>query len=370
MDLPGSELARITRVAELARVDFAKAPVTLEATDDPPTLRASYRGAYCAGSLTTALATPPDNPLGLSIDGRELRAITQLLAGAPTVTLGVARGALTIRDGTSTASLRAAQEPELWQQTPDADQAAATWSVTLDRPVLATEVELAGQFVAETNAAPILQGIRLAAKGNQLRLNAADSVGAIYATSLTTAAAAGAGAAVLMPKDLLAGLRLLGDGPVHLFQTAGGRVTVWQPAGAGTPGEAVFTAGPLDGAWPNFQAALAGGEDGTTTVVLPAGEVLAVTAAAEALQTGRDVELVGQDDGTVTLRTPDGDHGTFARRVAGDASFVGVRRLDAATLHQAARLGAELVLGVPADTRRAVVVTAGARWLWLVPKYA
>lgn len=348
----GSELKYLANTAELARLDLETAPLTLATIKGG--LVAKYQGAYSSGQRLVRIQDAP--PTDVAVSAARLRDLASLFDDSDNVTVG--REGNTIRFGTPSAALSLATAGPPLGLSPFVPRGEGV-SLTIDAKTLYSEVMLAAEFTAKSQARPILTGIRLARVEAGLLIQASDGQMAVF-EEVIPCGEGGYGFDVVSPAyDLVLGLKVVGGDEVKLFKPPTARLYVFSTDGCFDCAlMAEASKWPVDG----FDRAHRPVE--RTPLIMPAQILKNVLNSSKVLQAGNYIYLEG-DGRRILLRTERSEIGEFATAL--DGGIVGRWRLDVDLMALAVKLGDPPTF-MMADASTAVLVSNGTRAFYMFPR--
>jgi hypothetical protein len=343
--MKGSQLKFLAGVADLARLDFEAASVTL--CKQGNLLISRYQGAYSSGQRWLDL---PDAPEVLrTASAMQFKSLAGLFEDDEELDIIVQERSIRLQSEVKKIDLTTRGEPlGLTPFEPTQPYLEGTVAVIL------SEVACASEFSARSMAKPVLTGLRIAGAKGQLGVQASDGVSVLFETKIEVKGDDKID--MIAPGyDLVLGLRLLDSGVVKVVQT-NNRIQLYGENGT-------FDSSLLTGNWPDFTAVRA--PQRRQTVILPTALIKSLVQSVRILGSSNDLRLRG-DGEYLHLETVEAEAGHFDARVPSQVS--GTYTFDVGSFLLAQGLGSELTIQLPNEGGVPTLIESGPRRLWLAAK--
>lgn len=349
MKLTGKELKYLADIADLARLDFEAASITLAKKDG--NLISRYRGAYSSGQRWMENSDPSD--LGITVSAMQFKSMVSLFEDGDEVQLTVKDNVLYL-DSRVHVKLNTKGDPEE-DLDPFEPEVPSTFEVLV--PTLLNEVQCASEFSARSMAKPVLTGIRLINKGNRLALQSSDGVSILFQTELAVENGQEEKTETICPGyDLVLGLRLLEEGPVRFIRTNSNIILYGN--------HAMFRSSLLSGSWPDFTNIQK--PRVRQAVTIKSNLVRSLVQSVRILGTSNDLRLRG-DGESLWLETLEAEAGGFQAPIA--STIKGTFVFDVGSFLLAQELGSELTVELPTEEGKVpTFIQSGPRKLWIASK--
>ena len=363
----GVDLHRLVAVSGLVSADVTDGATTLE--QQGGSLSATYYGSFVRG--TSVISYSGDPLPTLQVGSNQLLEISSLFAADQEVSLSLAAASNNL-------ILKAAGQQAAIRKIEDVPATVVTCppgGITLDRDSLATEIGLASGFTAANPHIPVLEGVRLMAKGGLFLLMAYDGRAGVYRSTLTAVLETpllpdgDAFDATVPAKDLKAAIGVLqGNNVIVQVQ----RGTDGNPSRVILAGDsAVVHISVISGVWPDVSPLTK--QVARSTIVLPSDRLQAVLKGAATLGAGQVIFIERQGDG-IRLRTKASDLGVFSLSLDAQSGLDGWPdriTLDLQCVKLATSLGRSITFQIGAEDLSVVLVLGeGTRKYWFQQRVA
>lgn len=347
--MKASDLKFLAEVADLARLDFEAASVSINKHGSR--LVATYNGAYSTGQRWREVPDAPE--ISLMVLGKQFKDLMSLFGDDEDVLLAMAGGVLQVRSKDKKIDLRPRGPGEGIEPYSPTD---STPLAEIDTDGFLKEVQCASEFSARSMAKAVLTGVRIMARGTTLGLQASDGQAVLFETTHKLAKAVKEFALVAPAYDLALGLRLIKSGRVRVAQTANKNNLLLYGD------DALFRCSLIAGEWPDF--AKIRQPQSRTHVKLPGALVKSVIQSIKILGTTNDLIMRG-DGETLHIESVLSEAGQFNAQVL--SSVVGTFTFDSNIFELVIHMGDTLDVGLPVG-QVPTLVESGARKFWMAPK--
>lgn len=346
----GHELQFLAEVADLARLDFDAAAVTLQKLDGR--LVSRYRGAYSSGQRWLDLEDAPD--IHVAVSAMQFKSLVALFTDEEEVEVTLREKVLRLRSAVKTVDLNTRPDleaVEAYDPEPGMEYIEAPLAVLLN------EVECATEFSARSMAKPILTGLKISSITGKMGIQSSDGISALFQTVIDVSSTAKMDM-VAPGYDLVLGLKLLSSGMVKVVRTQ-------EPNNIILYGDqAIFRSAILAGEWPDFAKVRADREG--QRVTLDTSLIRSLVQSVRILGTSNDLRLRG-DGEYVYLETMEGEVGAFQAKVPSEVK--GSYLFDVNSFLLAMNLGSKLDFKLPLEANAPTLVTSGERKFWMTGRY-
>lgn len=348
----GKHMKFLAEVADLARLDFEAASITLKTKGDK--LYSRYRGAYSSGQRwLTAEDIGEELPqLDLAVSAVQFKSLVGLFNEELPLSVIIRGNAVRMEGSGSRIDLATRSEIEDLE---DEEKVAGNLIIDSRIDLLQKEFEVASEFAARSMASPILTGLRVSSEGGGL-LSCEASDGYCLYVSEFAVADTGKFDAVLQAYDTVLGLKLLHEGTVKAYLTENGNLTLL--------GErSMFRSGIVRGNWPATERIRAD-FDRQDPIIIPSSIIRSLVQSVRILGTSNDLVLKG-DGETLFLQTTASESGAFQASIP--AKIEGQFIYDVSYYLLALNLGAQLTISIPTpdSTRSSTYLECDHRHFWM-----
>lgn len=356
--MKGSQLKFLADIADLARLDFEAAAVTIVKDGDRVVSR--YKGAYSSGQRWLEMPEAPN--LNIAVSAMQFKSIVGLFSDEEEVEVTIHNRSVNLRSVMKEVDLNTRVDMEDLE--PFEPEEGTPYLEGMVQDVL-REVEVATEFSARSMAKPVLTGLRVTGSNGALDIESSDGTSSLFVTKVTVEGQHN-WEMIVPGYDLVLGLKLLGNTPVKLITT---QKEIGDPIGQlilyGTNG--MFKCSLINGKWPDFTKVKA--DYPRQKVRIPTSLIRDLVASVRILSSSNDLRLRG--DGThLFLETFEGEYGSFQAKVVGAVN--GTFTYDVSSFLLAQNLGSELEVQLPDPSYEAgpvpTYIEAGGRKFWLASK--
>lgn len=350
--MKGSQLQFLAEVADLARLDFEAASITLITYEKR--LVSRYQGAYSSGQRWLELKDIENPPpkLATTVSAMQFKSLVGLFSDEEEVDVSVRGTKIHLQSQIKGIDMSIRGEPEGVEpfEPPSDEWVEAPVSVVL------REIECASEFSARSMAKPILTGLRIVGQNGRLGIQSSDGVSTLFETRI--AVNGGQQMDMITPGyDLVLGLKLLGTGNVKLLRMPNvQRVGLYGDS-------AVFQSSLLAGTWPDFSKVRQ--PHHRQSVKINSSLVRSLVQSVRILGASNDLRL-RSDGENLHLETVEAEAGSFDAKIASNVQ--GTYTFDVGSFLLAQSLGPELVVQLPNEGRVPTLIEAGQRRFWIAAK--
>jgi hypothetical protein len=350
----GRHLKFLAEVADLARLDFEAAGITLLTKNDK--LYARYRGAYSTGQrwLTSADIGGEELPeLNLAVSAVQFKSLVGLLNEELPVKLTPRNNTLRMESGGSRIDLAVRSDMEDLE---NEEKVPGDEIINSTVDLLQREFEVASEFSARSMSKPVLTGLRVSSDGSgTVSCEACDGY-CLYLSEFMVDKTEPF--EVILPAyDIVLGLKLLKSGSLKAFSSSqGGHLYLLGD-------RAMFRSHNLRGEWPATERIRAEVER-QEPVAIPTSLIRALVQSVRILGSSNDLVLKG-DGENLFLQTTASEYGAFQAAIP--ATLDGTYIYDVSYYLLALNLGSQLMLSVPVDPagKYATYIEADHRRFWI-----
>lgn len=349
----GRQLKFLAEVADLARLDFEAASITLKRVFDPKLgwrVVSRYRGAYSSGQRWDDLPDVPD--LDIAVSAMQFKSLVSLFGDEEEIKLIPSAGSLLLKSSDKEINLNTRGDTE------DLEPLELEGVEYVEAPVVSIlrEVECASEFSARSMAKPVLTGLRIAGGNGKLGVQSSDGVSTLFETTINVEG--NAQLDMIAPGyDLVLGLRLLDTGMAKLARTQ-------QPNHVILYGEkAMFRSSILQGTWPDFSRVRA--PQHRQSAEIPSSLIRSLVQSVRILGSSNDLRLRG-DGENLYLETMEAEAGHFEAKMP--AKIEGSYTFDVGSFLLAQAIGAQLVIQLPNEGGVPTLVESGERRFWIASR--
>lgn len=351
----GRHLRFLAEVADLARLDFEAASISLITQGD--SLYSRYKGSYSGGQrwLTQEeVGEVPLPDLNVAVSALQFKSLVGLMDDESEVEVIVRDNGIRLISGERNIdlALRAGGVDDLEPHDVEGDLIAMTTVQVFQR-----EAETASEFAARSMARPVLTGLRVIGSADgRLAIEASDGISALYLAKF--AIDQSQQFELIVPAfDTVLGLKLIREGPVAVLRSPRGNqlILVGQ--------RAIFRSSVVMGEWPN-SSRIRQEVIRQEPIQIPAGILRALVSGVRILGTSNDLILKG--DGTMLrLETSSSEMGAF--RDAVPSAVQGTFIYDVGNFLLALNLGGAVLLHLPKEGAVGVptLLESGHRQYWI-----
>lgn len=345
----GSQLKFLAEVADLARLDFEAAAITL--VNHEGRLVSRYQGAYSSGQRWLDI---PDAPMiSLAVSAMQFKSLASLFDPDEEVIVTEISKGLNLKSNRFKIDLNAHGQPEGIEPYEPIEQNYVIAPV----PTLLRELECASEFSARSMARPVLTGLRISGQDGKLDVQSSDGISSLFETVIDVEGDSSIDM-VVPAYDLVLGLRLLDSGMAKLMKTTtpANRVALYGQS-------AIFQSSILTGTWPEF--AKIRQERKRQEVKISTAFIRSLVQSVRILGTSNDLRLRG-DGEFLYLETIEGESGRFEAKIESDVQ--GTYTFDVGSFLLAQGLGSELQFKLPNEGGVPTLVESGTRKYWIAAK--
>jgi len=357
----GKQLKYLAGVADIARMDFESAALTLNSEDGK--LTSIYIGGFSSGWREVDDDSLVDNEFNVSVHALKFKAVASLFADDESIILDLSNpDSLKLRSKHSQATLQRWSEEtsraDVWE---DDEVKDPLFGFRMQAAALVTEVDVASGFVSENSIKAIFTGVRLQVSKKQARLTAFDGFGCLVESYLDCKTR-GEGETTPPSADFMLGLKLVAGANDIIVARPRNRdaVVVYN-----SDRSAMFRCSVIADKWPSTEkitdAPIVG-----TELKMPLESVKNLTTGGKVFDTG---EIILEPVGNMTrfiVRADEG--GEYTTRIKGAIEHRSI--YDLTMFARVAHLDSEIKLTVPPSSVYPTVAVSkhGNRRAWLVAR--
>lgn len=346
--MKGRQLHYLAEVADLARLDFEAASITL--VNHEGRMVSRYKGAYSSGQRWFDGATAIPDDLCVAVSAMRFKSLAGLFTDEEDIRIIHEGSKIRLQSTVKGIDLNLMGEPDGLEPYAPID------TDYIEAPVndVLREIETSAEFSARSMARPVLTGIKIEGREGVLKIESSDGVSTLFESEVPVQGETDLDM-VVPGYDFVLGLRLISEGSVKIFRS-GTRVTLYGD-------NATFTSVLLNGVWPDFSKVRQ--EQERQPVTLESHLVRACVQSVRILGTSNDLRLRG-DGENLFLETVEGEAGHFEAKIP--STINGTYTYDVGAFLLAQELGSELIVQLPEQPKIPTLVESGKRRFWIASK--